>query len=227
MFDFLHPSNYPTPLPWAPFRATLTGTLHPPWWALSHLKVSFPSATATIRRLTLVCVSRCRLSLGPAWSCQLECPKCGSWPLSPPPPPSIGRSGWQGTSGRCYFPGRDARRDELDVTFHPPGGGTKGELKAERPEVAITEGCRSRRRLMRAEEWKEGILEVKRREAQKRRSPSKRQISTRQMCKCACLRSLWYLCALCITGGMLCFCPPHPPQPPPPQVKKTAAQHSM
>lgn len=62
----------------------------------------------------------------------------------------VDREHWAG----CYFPGRDTCWDELDVTFHPPGGGTKGELKAGRPGEAITEGCRSRRGLMQAGEWK-------------------------------------------------------------------------
>lgn len=75
-------------------------------------------------------------------------------PLPPSPPTS---PPWDGglTGNWCYFPGRATRRDELDVTFHPPGGGTKGELKAEGPEEAITERCKSRRGLMQAEEWKE------------------------------------------------------------------------
>lgn len=49
-----------------------------------------------------------------------------------PLPFCVHRTVWlTGNIGLVLFPGT-TRRDELDVTFHPPGGGTKGELKAER-----------------------------------------------------------------------------------------------
>lgn len=141
----------------------------------------------------------------------------------PFPPAPFHRTVWlTGNIGLLLFPRTGHTQGWIGCNLLSSRWRNKGWIKSREAwrgdcrGVWIKEGTDAGWRVERVNSWGQTLIS---KEWRLHRSPLKEaDFCAPNVCACAYLRSLWYLYALCITGGMSRF---------PPQVKKTAAQDLM